>query len=62
MPSEIAADRIRKVSKSRLKRSLGRIDEAAAQELRQVIALLYAKEWLCIGLPKINMPCRADPV
>ena len=42
--SEIAADQIRTVSKSCLKRSLGRIDEAVAQELRHVIALLYAKE------------------
>ena len=42
--SEIAVDQIRTVSKSRLKRSLGKIEPAAAQELRQTIALLYATE------------------
>ena len=42
--SEIAVDQIRTISKSRLKRQLGRIDAAAAQELRQVIALLYASD------------------
>ena len=42
--SEIAVDQIRTVSKSRLTRSLGKIDVAAAQELRQVIALLYASD------------------
>lgn len=44
MPSEIAVDQIRTVSKSRLKRSLGRIDAVAAQELRQAIALLYVND------------------
>ena len=42
--SEIAVDQIRTISKSRLTRQLGRIDAAAAQELRQVIALLYASD------------------
>ena len=42
--SEIAVDQIRTISTSRLKRQLGRIDAAAAQELRQVIALLYASD------------------
>ena len=42
--SEIAVDQIRTVSKSRLTRTLGKIDVAAAQELRQVIALLYASD------------------
>ena len=42
--SEIAVDQIRTVSKSRLMRSLGKIEAAAAQELRQTIALLYATE------------------
>ena len=44
VPSEIAVDQIRTVSKSRLKRTVGRIDAAAAQELRQVIALLDSRE------------------
>lgn len=44
MPSEIAVDRIRTVSKSRLKGNLGRIDDATAQELRLVIAQLYVNE------------------
>ena len=43
-PSEIAVDQIRTVSKTRLTRQLGRIDAATAQELRQVITLLYANE------------------
>jgi len=43
IPSEIAVDQIRTVSKTRLKRSLGRIDDAAAQDLRQAIILLYAE-------------------
>lgn len=42
--SEIAVDQIRTVSKSRLTQSLGRIDAATVQELRQVIALLYVKD------------------
>ncbi len=42
--SEIAVDQIRTVGKSRLTRSLGKIEVAAAQELRQVIALLYASD------------------
>ena len=42
--SEIAVDQIRTISKSRLKRSLGRIEPAAAEELRQTIAMLYAAE------------------
>lgn len=42
--SEIAVDQIRTISKSRLTRQLGRIDAAAAQELRQAIALLYVDD------------------
>lgn len=41
-PSEIAVDQIRTLSKSRLSGSLGKLDAETAQELRQVIALLYA--------------------
>lgn len=41
---EIAVDQIRTISKSRLKRQLGRIDAATARELRQVIALLYVDD------------------
>lgn len=44
VPSEIAVDQIRTVSKSRLKGNLGRIDDATAQELRLVIAQLYVNE------------------
>jgi mRNA interferase MazF len=39
--SEIAVDQIRTVSKSRLARSIGRIDAVTQQDLRQTIALLY---------------------
>ena len=42
--SEIAVDQIRTVSKSRLRRRLGRINASTAQELRQVVALLYAND------------------
>jgi mRNA interferase MazF len=41
-PSEIAVDQIRTVSKSRLSGALGRLDADTAQELREVLALLYA--------------------
>ena len=44
VPSEVAVDQIRMVSKSRLTRQMGRLDAAAAQELREVITLLYATE------------------
>jgi len=44
LASEIAVDQIRTVSKSRLTRQLGRLDAATAQELRQVIALLYVND------------------
>ncbi len=44
VPSEIAVDQIRTVSRSRLKRSLGRIDATTAQDLRQAIALLYVND------------------
>ncbi len=44
VPSEVAVDQIRTISKSRLTRQIGRLDAAAAQELREVIALLYATE------------------
>ena len=44
VPSEIAVDQIRTVSKSRLTRQIGRIDAAATKELREAIALLYAAE------------------
>ena len=40
--SEIRVDQIRTVSKSRLTRRLGRIEASTAQELRQVVAVLYA--------------------
>ena len=43
-PSEIAVDQIRTVSKSCLAQSLGHIDAATVQELRQVIALLYVND------------------
>lgn len=43
-PSEIAVDQIRTVSKSRLTQSLGRIDAATIQALREVIALLYVND------------------
>jgi mRNA interferase MazF len=39
--SEIAVDQIRTISKSRLARSIGRIDAVTQQDLRQTIALLY---------------------
>ena len=42
--SEIAVDQIRTAGKPRLTRSLGKIAVAAAQQLRQVIALLYASD------------------
>lgn len=42
--SEIAVDQLRTLSKSRLTRQMGRIDTATAQELRQVIALLYVND------------------
>ena len=42
--SEIAVDQIRTVSKSRLRRRLGRINASTAQELRQVVALLYTND------------------
>ena len=44
VPSEVAVDQIRTISKSRLRRQIGRIDAAAAKELREVIAVLYASE------------------
>ncbi len=40
-PSEIAVDQIRTVSKSRLKQYIGKIDLQTANQLREVIALLY---------------------
>ena len=41
-PSEIAVDQIRTVSKSRLMQHIGKIDSETANQLREVIALLYA--------------------
>jgi mRNA interferase MazF len=41
-PGEIAVDQIRTLSKSRLSGALGKLDADTAQELREVIALLYA--------------------
>ena len=41
-PSEIAVDQIRTLSKSRLSGSLGKLGADTAQELREVIVLLYA--------------------
>ena len=41
-PSEIAVDQIRTVSKSRLQQHIGKIDLQTANQLREVIALLYA--------------------
>ena len=40
--SEIAADQIRTISKSRLQQHIGKIDLQTAQQLREVINLLYA--------------------
>ena len=40
--SEIAVDQIRTVSKSRLQQHIGKIDLQTAQQLREVITLLYA--------------------
>lgn len=42
--SEIAVDQIRTLSKSRLTRQMGRLEAVTANELRDVIALLYATE------------------
>jgi mRNA interferase MazF len=39
--SEIAVDQIWTISKSRLARSIGRIDAVTQQDLRQTLALLY---------------------
>ena len=41
-PSEVAIDQIRTVSKSRLLQEIGHIDTQAAEQVREVIALLYA--------------------
>ncbi len=41
---EIAVDQIRTVSKSRLGKSLGKIDTATVQALKQAIALLYVND------------------
>jgi mRNA interferase MazF len=41
-PSEIAVDQIRTISKSRLSGALGKLNADTAQELREVVALLYA--------------------
>jgi mRNA interferase MazF len=42
-PSEVAVDQIRTVSKSRLGKSVGKIDALTAAEVRAVIRLLYAE-------------------
>ena len=42
-PSEVAVDQIRTISKSRLGKSLGKIDALAAAEVRSAIRLLYAE-------------------
>ncbi|NCP41207.1 MAG: type II toxin-antitoxin system PemK/MazF family toxin [Rhodoferax sp.] len=42
-PSEVAVDQIRTVSKSRLGKTLGKLDSATAAEVRAVIRLLYAE-------------------
>ena len=42
-PSEVAVDQIRTLSKTRLGKTLGRLDAATAAEVRAVICLLYAE-------------------
>jgi len=42
-PSEVAVDQIRRLSKSRLGKCLGRIDALIAADVRAVIRLLYAE-------------------
>lgn len=42
-PAEVAVDQIRTISKSRLGKSLGKIDALTAAEVRSVIRLLYAE-------------------
>ena len=42
-PSEVAVDQIRTISKSRLGKTLGKLDAATAAEVRSVIRLLYAE-------------------
>ena len=42
-PCEVAVDQIRTISKSRLSKSLGKIDALTAAEVRAVIRLLYAE-------------------
>lgn len=44
VPSEIAVDQIRTVSKSRLGKSIGRLAAAEIAELRRVIGLLYVAD------------------
>jgi len=41
--SEVAVDQIRTISKSRLGKTLGKLDAATAAEVRSVIRLLYAE-------------------
>ncbi len=43
LPSEVAVDQICTISKSRLGKTLGKLDAATAAEVRAVIRLLYAE-------------------
>jgi mRNA interferase MazF len=43
-PSEIAVDQIRTVSKSRLTKPLDKLDAVTAEQVRDVVALLYATQ------------------
>jgi len=43
LPSEVAVDQIRTISKSRRGKTLGKLDAATAAEVRAVIRLLYAE-------------------